>query len=221
MEKISPYLLLICVCISSCRIDDGPDTIIRECDGFDFEVSESEWIILPEGQEYSFTGEGKTIELSSEYQISEPFTIEFENPGLSALIPIGLPNRNCFSSYDSFHNSLDSETGNLNEEIGINFRIGIQNNGERVDMFMDFNDIFFEMEIVNDTIVVDGNSISDGISESLLFQNLASLSLANNNFENVVAISNQTTGSQPQKIYLAKDFGLFAFEKNDTIWLRD
>ncbi|APQ17466.1 hypothetical protein [Maribacter hydrothermalis] len=108
MKKISIYLLMAFV--SGCTIDDGPEIITLECDGFDFEIADSEWILLPRGPEYHFQGQGKTIELSSEYQISEPFTIEFENPGLSALIPIGGRNRECFSSYLSFHKTPDGNT---------------------------------------------------------------------------------------------------------------
>ena len=88
-------------------------------------------------------------------------------------------------------------------------------------MNLRFDELSFTMEIENDTIVVDGNSFSDENFEPLLFQNFSSLSLANRNFQNVVTISNQITGSQPQKIYIAKDFGLFAYQKNDTLWLRN
>jgi len=222
MKKSVFFLFLLTLNLSSCSLlDDEPEIVTKNCETFDFGIPESEWIILPEGTEYTFEGEGKTVELASDYSTNEAYTIQYEKAGLRALVPIGLPNRDCFSFYNSFHNSIDSQTGIFDEEIGISFDIGIENNGERVDMFMGFDEIFFKLEIVNDTIAIDGGSFSGENFEPLLYQNFSSLSLSGSTFRNVVTITNPNTQSQPQKIYLAKDLGLFAFEKNDTLWLRN
>lgn len=181
-----------------------------DCDAFDFSLEESKWIILPQGKDYTFSGEGKTINFVSNYDVTESYTIENE----VKLIPLPPGNDECFSRFNSTHESRDGKTQ-------INFSIRVFNNGDYVAMNLGFDDMYFGMEIENDTIIVDGNSFSGENSEPLLFQNFSSLSLANRNFQNVVTISNQITGSQPQKIYIAKDFGLFAYQKNDTLWLRN
>lgn len=222
MKKFVFFLFLISLSFSSCSfLDDEPEIVTKNCEAFDFSVTESEWIILPEGVDYTFEGEGKSIELFSEYSTSEAYSITYEKAGLRALIPIGLPNRDCFSFYSSFHNSIDSASGIFDGETGISFDIRIENNGERVDMGMGFDDLFFDMEIINDTISIEGGSFSGENFEPFLFENLSNLSLSNRTFQNVVTITNQNTELQPQKIYLSKNLGLFAFEKNDTLWLRN
>ncbi len=198
--------------MAGCRIDDGPEIITLECSGFDFEIAQSEWIILPEGREYTFEGQGKTIELNSEYQISEPFTIEFDNPGLRALIPIGLPNRECFSSYLSFHESNDGNTSFFNEIRNIN-------NGELVFNSFAIDDLGFDLEIINDAISITRIGASNVASETLAFQTFQSLSLEGRVFENILQITNLDL--QPDQIYIARNLGLVAFKKNDTLWLRN
>lgn len=200
------------VFISGCTVDDGPEIITLECDGFDFEIADSEWIILPEGAEYNFQGQGKTIELSSEYQISEPFTIEFENPGLSALIPIGLRNSECFSSYLSFHQSTDGNTSFFNEIRNIN-------NGELVLNSFAIDDLRFDLEIRNDSISLKSfESLNNG-QESSVFQFFDNLSLEGKTYQNILQITNPDR--EPKQIFIARNLGLVAYNKNDTLWLRN
>lgn len=221
MKNAVFFLCYVIVFLSSCSFpDDGPEIVTKKCEAFDFSIPETEWIILAEGTNYTFEGGGKTIELVSDYSTSEAYIFRYERK--IRLIPLPpSPNRDCFSNYTSFHNSINRETGIFNKETSIQYTIGIENNGERVDMFMGFDDISFKMEIVKDTISIDGGSFLGEDFEPFAFENFSSMSLANRNFQNVVTITNQNIELQPQKIYLAKNIGLFAFEKKDTLWLRN
>lgn len=212
MKKTCTYLLLFCIFLSSCFNDDEPEIITIECDGFDFEIMESEWIIFPEGPEYSFEGQGKTIELISEYQISEPFTIEFESPGLRALIPIGLPNRECFSSYLSYHESSDGNTSFFNDIRNIN-------NGELVFSSFAVDDLGFDLEIIDSLISVARVGPSSEELKPSVVQTFDSLAIEGRIFENVLQITNPD--QQPDQIYIARNLGLVGFKKNDTLWLRN
>lgn len=213
LKKPNIYILLICLLISSCRIDDGPEIIMIECDAFDFTIAESEWIIFPEGPDYSFEGQGNNIQLTSEYQISEPFTIEFENPGLRALIPIGLPrNTECFSSYRSFHESNDGNTSFFNDILN-------NNNGELIFSSFAIDDLLFDLEINNDSISGTRFNRSDEQLEPSAFQTFDSLPLEGRIFENVLRITNPDL--EPRQIYISKNLGLVAFQRNDTLWLRN
>lgn len=199
--------------MSSCfNDDDGPDIVTLECDGFDFEIAESEWIIFPEGPEYSFQAQGNTFELISEYEISEPFTLEFERPGFS-FFPIG-GNRECFSSFLSFHESNDGNIRFFNE-------IRNFNNGESVFSSFAVDDLSFFLEITDDSISVSRiGEMNDGFDPTI-FATFDSLSLEDRNFENVLRITNPSPELQPEDIFIARNLGLIAFNRNDTLWLRN
>lgn len=212
MKKSTIYSIALCLLLSSCFEDDGETKLVTlNCEAFDFGVRESEWIILPQGTDYAFLGQGKTLNFTSDYSTTEAYTLQYERRIRLIPFPDGQV-RDCSSSHNSFHESTDKNTV-------IWYTIG--NNGERVDMGMGFDDMAFSFEIVNDTITGGRTGFSDDDFEPYIFKNFSSLSLSGRNFENVVRITNQNTELQPRQIYLAKNLGLVAFEKNDTLWLRN
>lgn len=100
-NQLAAWLFIFC---SVGCIRDEDQLVVQSCEAFNFGIQESNWILFPEGNTYSFKSGDKIIEIASEYRISEPYTLEYERRPIFSLFPDGQV-RNCFSYFESYHNS--------------------------------------------------------------------------------------------------------------------
>ncbi|APQ17465.1 hypothetical protein [Maribacter hydrothermalis] len=93
------------------------------------------------------------------------------------------------------------------------------NKGELVLNSFAIDDLRFDLEIINDSISVKSfESLNDGL-ESSIFQLFVTLSLEGKTYQNILQITNPVR--EPNQIFIARNLGLVAYNKNDTLWLRN
>ena len=64
--------------------------VVRSCEGFDFGIQETNWILFPQGRDSSFRSGDQTFELIAEYQITEPYILEYERHAIFAFFQMVL-----------------------------------------------------------------------------------------------------------------------------------
>ncbi len=77
-----------------------------------------------------------------------------------------------------------------------------------------FDDLEFNLQIINDLISGTRIRPSSDMMEPSTFQ---AISIEYRNFENILLIINPNL--ETDQIYLARNLGLVAFNRNDTLWL--
>ncbi|MDI1322111.1 MAG: hypothetical protein PSV36_05145 [Algoriphagus sp.] len=187
--------------------------VVRSCEAFDFGIQETNWILFPQGRDYSFRSGDQTFELISEYQITEPYILEYERPAIFAFFPDGIA-RNCYSSFGSTHYTKD-------QSLKIYNSIGYSNPEEKITINIFLDRMSFELLMVNDTLTGSRTRHSKDDFEEYQYKNFSSLSLDGKQYNQVLRVSQSNPNVQPQEIYLAKSLGLVAFVKNDSLWVRE
>lgn len=182
--------------------------LVRSCGGFDFTVPERDWISFPPGIDYSFSSGEKTIEIVSEYTISEPYDLPYNPNELSeGEVP------NCLATFKSRHTWENSP-------ISVSDDIAYLHPKGNLFMKLSFGGMYMDLKILNDTLT--GVRITNTTeADEFQFQNFSSLSLDDKQFFNVFKISHSNPNIRPREIYLAKRLGLAAFVDKDTLWVRD
>lgn len=186
--------------------------VVKNCEAFDFSIPETNWILFPQGRDYSFRNGDQTLELISEYSITEPYIIEYERPKI-----FSFPNgqvRNCLSSFGSTHYTKDQSLKIFNS-------IGYNNPEEKIYINIILNQMSFVLRMGNDTLTGSRTRHSKDDFEEYNYKNFSSLILDEKQYNQVLRVSQSNSNVQPQEIYLAKRLGLVAFVKNDTLWVRD
>ena len=186
--------------------------VVRSCEGFDFGIQETNWILFPQGRDYSFKSGDQTLELLSEYSITEPYILEYERPKIFSF-PDGQV-RNCLSSFMSTHYTKD-------QSIRIFNSIGYSNPEEKISVNIILNQMSFDLRVLNDTLTGSRTRHSKDDFEEYQSKNFSSLSLDGKQYNQVLRVSQSNPNVQPQEIYLAKSLGLVAFVKNDSLWVRE
>jgi hypothetical protein len=186
--------------------------VVKNCEAFDFSIPETNWILFPKGRDYSFRSGDQTLELIAEYQITEPYILEYERPKIFSF-PDGQV-RNCLSSFRSTHYTKD-------QSIRIFNSIGYSNPEEKISVNIILNQMGFEMRVENDTLTGSRIQSSKDDFEEYQFKTFSSLILDGKQNNQVLRVSQSNPTVQPQEIYLAKSLGLVAFVKNDSLWVRE
>jgi hypothetical protein len=187
--------------------------VVKNCEAFDFSIPETNWILLPQGRDYSFRNGDQTLELIAEYQITEPYILEYERPKIFSFFPDGQV-RNCLSSFGSTHFTKDQSLKIFNS-------IGYNNPEEKIYINVILNQMSFALTVENDTLTGSRTRHSKDDYEEYQYKNFNSLILDGKQYNQVLRVSQSNPNAQPQEIYLAKSLGLVAFVKNDSLWVRD
>lgn len=183
--------------------------LVRSCGGFDFTVPERDWISFPPSIDYSFSSGEKTIEIVSEYTISEPFDLRYDPNELSEdEVP------NCLATFKSLH-FWENSPLLISDDIAYLHPEG------NLFMKLKFGGMYMDLKIINDTLTGVRITATSEDPDKFQFQNLSSLSLDGKQFFNVFKISHSNPTIRPQEIYLAKRLGLVAFVDKDSLWVRD
>lgn len=187
--------------------------VVKNCEAFDFSIPESNWILFPQGKSYSFRSGDKKLKLNSEYNISEPYILEYEKRSFLAFFPHGEA-RDCSANFSSSHTTENRSLVILNT-------IGYQNSKENPSISVLFDTTAVQIRIVNDTLVGNRTKHTKWDFEDYKYKNFNSLTLGGIAYNNVFKISQVNPNIEPQEIYLAKRLGLIAFVKNDSLWVRE
>ncbi len=186
--------------------------VVKNCEAFDFSIQETKWILFPQGRDYSFRNGDQTFELISEYEITEPYILEYERPKIFSF-PDGQV-RNCLSSFGSTHYTKD-------QSLNIYNSIGYSNPEEKIYINIILDRMSFVLWVENDTLIGSRTRHSKDDFEEYQYKNFSSLSLDGKQYNQVLRVSQSNPNVQPQEIYVAKSLGLVAFVKNDSLWVRD
>lgn len=194
-------------------ISDEDKLVVKSCEAFDFSIQETKWILFPQGRDYSFRSDVQTFELISEYEITEPYILEYKRPAIFAFFPDGIA-RTCYSSFGSTHYTI-------NQSLKIYNSIGYRNPEEKIYINIILDRMSFVLWVENDTLTGSRTRHSKDDFEEYQYKNFSSLSLDGKQYNQVLRVRQSNPNVQPQEIYLAKRLGLVAFVKNDTLWVRD